>query len=230
MPVRHEWDAVTDVIERCRALWGLTEVPKPTADEMAAEFEAHLREHVAAGGAIEDVVGTDLRRGMGHPAAGIDADTASLLRAVNPLTTVATYAVVAHAVVWIQTDGSTVPIPPSDLIWLGGLVTATLLVTRPGVLRRILTSRRRAPALLAALALGVVAVAVPALARTRLLSGAPVAGWPWWATLLPFVAAIASPGWRQAHGPRPIAASARTDLTWLAVIEPGDFALAARFA
>lgn len=119
--------------------------------------------------------------------------TARLLRAVNPpLTTVATYAVVAHAVAWLQTDGSTVPIRLSDLIWLGGLVAATLMVTRPAMLRRILTSRRRAPALLAALALAVVPLAVPVLARTQLLSGPPVAGWPWWATLLLVVAAIVS--------------------------------------
>ena len=48
MPVQHDWDAGTDVVERCRAYWVLTEVPRPAADEMAAELEAHAREHLAA--------------------------------------------------------------------------------------------------------------------------------------------------------------------------------------
>lgn len=198
MSVRNDGDAITDVIVRCRALWLLTDVPETTVDEMAAELEAHLREHVAAGGMIEDVVGAlTCGSSLPHGAASSALGPAARPRASGDQRA-------AH-------DGGDLrrrrANPRLDARWPGRLARSRersglarracgrhTLVTRPEVLARILISHRRWAALLAAvmLLLVVVPLGVPVLARTLLLFGPALLAWPWWASLLLVVAAVAS--------------------------------------
>lgn len=52
-----ESDKVAEVAATCRIHWRFTDVPDARADEMQEELETHLREAVANGRSIENVVG-----------------------------------------------------------------------------------------------------------------------------------------------------------------------------
>lgn len=54
-----EFDEVAEVAATCRLHWRFTDVPDARADEMEEELETHLREAVANGRSIEDVIGDD---------------------------------------------------------------------------------------------------------------------------------------------------------------------------
>lgn len=189
MPVHDDWDEVTDVTERCRAYWVLTEVPKPAADDMTAELEGHLRERIAAGAPIDRVVGPDLREfaeawateRRASPPRGV-----RLLRALNgPVTTVATYAVVAHAVEWVVgRDPSVLLMRPSDFVWLAALLAATVVLAQAAHVSGLIIARRERPLLLTSLALFVLPIALPVFARTVGAFGMVLVAWPWWASLL----------------------------------------------
>jgi hypothetical protein len=54
-------DPIPEILEECFVYWLLRKVPRTSAEGMRDELEQHLREAVADGKTVGDVVGTDLR-------------------------------------------------------------------------------------------------------------------------------------------------------------------------